>query len=274
LERQVPAVGLARVLAGAKSFKDQGITNVSDTYRGQILIGKNDVRSAIIKDIPIREVANEVLAAALGIAISLPVPPPFIALASPTELLTKHASKLGGSSILFASADVDSPSVSQIIVAQNGPAQAAAMRAVAKSLIECGWLGEFYGFDGWAANIDRHVGNVLIGSNQPWLIDHGRSFTGSAWTVADLVPSKLYRHRLKEWLTPLLDGKDQKRFSVAAADMINKLSALNVGTLGSENRLPALLGQEDFNRLVTFLTDRIAFVPRIAADALNQPMVV
>jgi hypothetical protein len=271
----VPTVELAKVLAGAKSFKDQGIANVSDTYRGQILVGKNDVRAAIIKDISIREVANEVLAATLGLAISLPVPPPFIALASPNDLPTRHASKLGGSSILFASADVNSPSVAQIVVAQAGPAQIAAMNFVAKALTDCGRLGEFYGFDGWAANIDRHVGNVLIGSNrQPWLIDHGRCFTGPLWTGADLDAAKLYRHRLKEWLTPLLDDAEQKRFSAAAAAMVRKLGALDVATLGAQNRLPALLGQDDFNRLVTFLRDRIGFVPRIAADALNQAKVV
>jgi hypothetical protein len=268
-------VEFARVLAGARSFKDQGIANLSDTYRGQILIGTSEVRTAIIKDIPVREVANEVLAATLAIAISLPVPPPFIALASPSDLNAKHASKLGASSLLFASADVNSPSVAQIVVAQSAQAQIAAMKVVAKLLVDCGWLGEFYGFDGWSANIDRHVGNVLIGSNgQPWLIDHGRSFTGTAWTAADLDPSKLYRHRLKEWLTPLLDDAEQKRFSAIAAAMVPLLSALDVASLGEQNRLPALLGQADFNQLVTFLKDRIGFVPRIAADALNQARVV
>jgi hypothetical protein len=73
----VATVGLARVLAGARSFKDQGIANLSDTYRGQILIGQSEVRQAIIKDIPVREIANEVLTAALALAISLPVPLPF-----------------------------------------------------------------------------------------------------------------------------------------------------------------------------------------------------
>jgi hypothetical protein len=270
----MPTVELARVLAGAKSFKDQGIANLSDTYRGQILVGKSEVRAAIIKDIPIREVANEVLAATLGIAISLPVPPAFIALAAPSDLTTKHASKLGGSAILFASADVSSPSVAQMIVAPDDIAALAALRAVAELLIDSGWLGEFYGFDSWAANIDRHIGNLLIGSNgRPWLIDHGRCFTGNTWQIGDLDPSKLFRHRLKEWLTPLVDDKDQKRFSSAAAALTAKLIALDVRALGLENRLPALLGEGDFNRLVTFLTDRIAFVPRIAADALNQAMV-
>jgi len=271
----VPTVELARVLAGARSFKDQGIANLSDTYRGQILIGQNDVRPAIIKDIPIREVANEVLSAALGLAMALPVPPPFIALASTSDLTTKYASKIGGSSILFASADVNSPSVAQVVVAQAGSGQKVAANLVAKAMKDCGQLGEFYGFDSWAANIDRHTGNVLIGPNgQPWLIDHGRSFTGAAWTAADLDPSKLYRHRLKEWLTPLLDNVERQRFSAVAAAMVPLLSGLDVASLGAQNRVPALLGQADFNRLVTFLKDRIGFVPRIAADALNQARVV
>jgi hypothetical protein len=145
---------------------------------------------------------------------------------------------------------------------------------VAKLLIDSGWLGEFYGFDSWAANVDRHVGNLLIGSNGgPWLIDHGRCFTGNTWQVSDLDPPKLFQHRLKEWLTPLIDDTDQKRFSVAAAALTAKLSALDVRALGQENRLPELLGEHDFNGLVTFLTDRIVFVPRISADALNQAMV-
>lgn len=268
-------VGFARVLAGARSFKDQGIANLSDTYRGQILIGHSDVRQAIIKDIPIRELANEVLAAALALAISLPVPPPFLALASPSHLPTKHASMLGGSALVFASADMNSPSIAQIVIAPAGLAHAAAIDAVAKAMKNCGQLGEFYGFDGWSANTDRHPGNVLIGSNQqPWLIDHGRAFTGGAWTAADLDPAKLYPHRLKEWLTPLLDDTEQKRFSALAAALVPKLSALDVAALGEQNRLPALLGQDDFNHLVTFLTDRITFVPRIAADALNQARIV
>lgn len=271
----MPTVGFAKVLAGAKSFKDQGIANLSDTYRGQILIGQTEVRTAIIKDIPIREVANEVLAATLAIAISLPVPPPFLALASPSDLPTKHASKLGGSSLLFASADVNSPSVAQIVVAQAGVGQAAAINLVSNAMKNCGQLGEFYGFDGWAANIDRHTGNILVASNQrPWLIDHGRAFTGGAWKPADLDPSKLYRHRLKEWLTPVLNDAEQKRFSSLAAAMVPKLGALDLKAIGEQNRLPALIGQEDFNLLVTFLTDRIAFVPRIAADALNQARIV
>jgi hypothetical protein len=116
--------------------------------------------------------------------------------------------------------------------------------------------------------------NIRKHAEQPWLIDHGRCFTGAAWTASDLDPAKLYRNRLKEWLTPLLDDAEQKRFSAVAAAMVPKLRALDVAALGAQNRVPALLGQADFNQLVTFLKDRIGFVPRIAADALNQARVV
>jgi hypothetical protein len=97
------------VLVGAKSFKDRGIANLSDTYRGQILLASGEVKTAIIKDIPIRELANEVMTAALAHAISLPVPPAFIALAEPANLSTRFASKIGTSSLVFASADVGCP---------------------------------------------------------------------------------------------------------------------------------------------------------------------
>jgi hypothetical protein len=271
----LPAVEIARVLAGAKSFKDQGIANVSDTYRGQILIGASDVRPAIIKDIPVRELANEVLAATLGVALSLPVPPPFLAIADPSDLPTKYAPMLGKSALLFASADLKSPSVAQLVINQTSAAPVAILSFVKNALVACGQLGEFYGFDGWTANTDRHVGNILIETNQrPWLIDHGRAFTGPAWTPHDLDPAKLYRHRLKEWLTPVLDGAEQANLAALAAAMVPKLSALDVNDLGEQNRVAALLGQSDFNQLVTFLKDRIAFVPRIAADALNQPRIV
>lgn len=271
----MPVVEVARVLAGARSFKDQGIANLSDTYRGQILIGSGDIRPAIIKDIPVRELANELLAATLGIALSLPVPRPFLAIADPGDFPTKHASKLGNSALLFASADMKSPSVAQLVINQNGAAQTAAISFIKKVLVGSSQLGEFYGFDSWAANTDRHVGNILIAAGQqPWLIDHGRAFTGPVWTPADLDPSKLYRHRFKEWLTPLLDNAEQTRLAALAAAMVPKLGALDVNGLGEQSCVPALIGQADFNQLVTFLKDRIAFVPRITADALNQPRIV
>lgn len=266
-----PTVQLARILTGAKSFKDRGIANLSDTYRGQILLKNGDVKTAIIKDIPVRELANEVMTAALAAAVSLPVPPAYIALVEPAILRTRFAPKLGTSALVFASADVNSPSVAQLLLGQSF----AVLQTIAAMLVKSGWLGDFYGFDAWAANVDRHVGNLLVSpSSAPWLIDHGRCFTGQNWQASDLTPNGDFRNRLKEWLTPLLDSGDQKRFAGEAAALVDRLNKIDIKALGNENRLPALLGDTDFDAMVTFLDDRRVHVPSIAASALNQAMVI
>jgi hypothetical protein len=263
------AVELATVLAGARSFKDLGIPNVSDTYRGQILIGGGEVRTAIIKDIPVRELANEVVTAALGAALSLPVPKAYIALAEPAILATNHAPRLGSASLLFASTDVFTPSVAQIVV---GSDFLVALKRVAAILLKSSRLGSLYAFDAWLANIDRHIGNLLLGPDV-YLIDHGRCYTGPTWTAADLRPAVIFRQRLKEWLTPVLPDVDRKRIATEAAAMTIALSKVDIEGVGTANRVPALLGDADFMALVDFLKERIVHVPRIAGDALEQPMV-
>lgn len=267
-----PAVGRAKVLAGAQTFKDQGIANLSDTYRGQIYLANGEVKPAIIKDIPLRELANEVMAAALAKVLSIPVPPAFLALASPAVIAARHAPKVDNDFLLFASADVSSPSVAQLIV---GPDLWERLRPIAEMLISNDWTGDLYGFDAWAANVDRHIGNILFGgSNSTWIIDHGRCFTGPNWQAPDLNAAQLFRHRLKEWLTPLIAPNDRDRFAIKAAALADRLRSLDIYAIGEENLVPFLLGRNDFGALVEFLTDRVPHVPRAAADALDIGMIV
>src|SRR5262249_19028252 len=157
-----------------------------------------------------------------------PVPRAYLAVAAPGTLPTSKAPKLRStsSSLVFASTDVGTPSVAQIVLA-NGQVQPEVLRRVADTLLQNEHLGWFYGFDAWLANVDRNIGNILLGS-QVYLIDHGRCCTGPVWTAADLVPSKMFRHRLKEWLTPLLQAKDLKVLGREAAGMTHQLAALNV----------------------------------------------
>lgn len=199
----MPTLGMARLLRGAIAFKDDGIPNLGDTYRAQILTD-NGVRNAVVKDIPLRELANELMSAALALELGLPVPPAFLAVADADALVTRHAPKISGASLLFASADLISPSVEQIIITKLG-LDARALRRVFDALVASGRLGNFYGFDAWAANIDRHTGNIMLASDAlPWLIDHGRCFTGQNWVPTDLVADQPFTSRLKEWLTPHL----------------------------------------------------------------------
>jgi len=262
-------INLARVLAGATPFKDLGIPNVGETYRGQILVGTSEVRPAIIKDIPSRELANELLATALGTALALPVPRAYLAIAPQAALPAKHAPKLSGLSLVFATADVASPSVASVV--RTASDQSAAIRAAIEFLMKSGCLGDLYGFDSWVANVDRHVGNILLGgTGWPWLIDHGRCFTGSLWKASDLAdPSLIFTSRLKQWLTPGLTKENREKYADDAKDLASKLKGVDAGALATENWVADLLDASDFSAVVAFLIGRVDHVPRIAADALD-----
>jgi hypothetical protein len=261
-------IGKGRLLLGAIAFKDAGIPNLGDTYRAQILTD-NGVRAAIVKDIPLRELANELMAATLAVALGLPIPPAFIVAATENVLKTKYAPKVDKVSFLFGSADLSSPSVAQIVNTKLGP-DLAVLKRVVDALIKSGRLGNFYGFDAWAANIDRHPGNILLAFDAlPWLIDHGRCFSGQNWTQSDLVADGTYTSRLKEWLTPSLSPAQKAEYVKAVSTLVARIAQIDVHKLGTTNGLPELYGDPDFNALVTFLCDRTAHTERIAADTLD-----
>lgn len=265
-------VGLARVMAGVTSFKDSGIANVNDTYRGQILTEGDELKTAILKDLSPKELANEVLAAGLAALVGLPVPPPFIGITAPNSDCASRFRLPDGTGLMFASADVGSPSVAQLIVAPTDPQKWALLKPIVNVLTNQAWLGDLYGFDAWAANIDRHVGNVLFGAGTgAWIIDHGYCFTGPTWVPADLVPAGNFRHRLKEWVTPLLEPDQRKRLAAEASALVTRLQRIDVSDVGIQNRVNGLLDEVDFEALVVFLVERISYVPRAAGDALGEP---
>lgn len=263
------SVGRARVLAGAYAFKAEGLKNVTDTYRGQLLTSDRETVSAIIKDLPDRELANEVLAAALGAHLGLPIPRAFVAIADDSSLTTHHAPKIGGSSFLFASADVCVPSVAQLVLPEPGVADK--LRLLVQELQGVPRLGDFYGFDSWLANVDRNIGNLLFGgTGQAWLIDHGRCFTGPTWQSDHLKCDAPYQNRLSEWLTPNLSRADKDRRVGEAESFAGQLSSVDVRAIGEDNEVSKMLPQGDFDALVTFLTDRVPHVRGLAARALGM----
>lgn len=261
-------VGFARVLKGAVSFKDSGIKNINDTYRGEILIGENQTQFAFIKDLEARELANEVMASALGSALGLPMPKAYFALASADVIPARQAPLLGDYRLMFASTDAAAPSVSAIL---NGSFSDTALRKIAEALVSHGRLAEFYEFDAWSANIDRHPGNFLVsGDGAFWLIDHGFCFTGSDWRGADLNANECYDNRLGEWVTPYLDDEELSDVIAQLGSLKDQATLVDIERVGRSNKLPELLGATEFGSLVEFLKERIPNVQRFAANALGS----
>ena len=235
------------------------------------MLNDGDIRPAIIKDIPVRELANEVFAAGLGYALGLQIPQAFIAATSASELNTKHAPQVGDIALTFASLDVSTPSTGHYVV---GALPDVALAKLVAALAATNLLGGMYGFDAWTANVDRHLGNLLFdGLASVWMIDHGRCFTGHKWVASELDHVALYRNRLKEWATPYIGHRDREALLRQANELVNRMARLDIRKIGAMNALPQLVGQRDFEALADFLSKRVRETSRLAADALEIPLV-
>ncbi|MFE0755078.1 HipA family kinase [Inquilinus sp. NPDC058860] len=260
-----PIIRLGEVLAGAMPFN---VGNVSDTYRGVIFTEQGE-QTAVIKDLEPKELANEVLAAALGIRLGLPIPPPYIALAHPDRFTARKGPTLGDAKLVYASVDVRQPHVAALYFSGGG-------RAVLERLAQWQALGRLYGFDALVANIDRHAGNILFsGDKEVWLIDHGQCFTGPDWQPGDLeAPDRPVRSRLTEWLTPVLDYDQRIAVADDAALVELDTKGLDFQALAVVNHVAHLLTSGDLEAVMSFLSSRRAHVPRLAASTLELERLV
>ncbi len=256
-------LGLGTVLHGANPFN---IGNVNDTFRGQVLCADGRTRQAIIKDLEPRQLANEIMAAAIGLASNLPIPQPIIAKVEPGVLAVSHCELADGSGhLVFASADMNAPNVQQIYFGDPGK-----VPLIREKL--AGWsdVGGMYGFDTWIANTDRHEGNLLFsGRSDVWLIDHGHSFTGPAWEPTHFKPDAQYDNRLSHWLTPTMTDNRRREVAGPAGDMPARLNGVKLARLGELNYVAHVLAQGDFEALVAFLDARVQHVPRLSSEALG-----
>lgn len=261
-------IGFARVLAGATSFKDSGITNINETYRGQIYTAEHETRFAIIKDIPVREIANEVMGAAIAFALGLPVPPAYLAFVPHGDLQIRQAPRIAGGHIVFASADVAAPSIASFLLRDRF--SSASIRKIVEILLQ-GDLAGLYEFDTWSANVDRHPGNILLsGDGAFWLVDQGYCFSGPNWRPSDLIASAAFRNRLKEWVTPHLSKEEIDQLINAVGALCSKANSVDLRDVGQRGRIPDMIGYDDFEALVAFLAERLPEVRGLTAEALGR----
>ena len=264
-------VQLATVLRGVQPSA-QGEKGINDSFRGQLMLGDGTIRAAIIKDLDPKQLANELMVAALAHAAGLPIPGAHLAMVLPGAMTAnKGPTLLDGVRLVFGSADAQTPPVAQLYQGQDAAAQA----KVRERLAEWEGAGGLYGFDSWVANTDRNERNLLFsGDKEVWLIDHGHCFTGPNWTPTNLDPTKEFSNKLKRWLTPVMT--DARRAAVAseAAKLPETVKSVDLEKLGEMNHVASILDSGDFDAMVAFLKARNPHVPRLAAAALNINLVV
>ncbi|WP_132469905.1 HipA family kinase [Novosphingobium sp. ST904] len=256
-------VGVATLLAGATPFN---AGNVNETYRGQIQLAGGEIALAIVKDLSIRQLTNELLASTLAHAVGLPTPRAYLTVARPSVISLNQAPQMpDGNRLVFASVDAKTPSLA--FRYEQNPSLAPSLLAALTAWED---LGRCYGFDSWTANTDRHPGNLLFGGPKDvWLIDHGHAFTGPMWQVGDLRPTGGYDHRMGQWLTPHMGVDDRKAKAGEAAGFEALISGVDVEELIQASMVDKLLPSAEIDELRNFLRDRRPYVSYYSNQALD-----
>jgi hypothetical protein len=262
-------IQLSTVLIGATAFKEG---NVNDTFRGQVLTADGQTRQAIIKDLNLVQLCNELVAYCLAREVKLPIPDCYLGIVRGGVLnVSKAPSLTDGARLVFVSVDVKVPNVTY----RWRGSDAAGRQALLDEITNWGDLGHLYAFDAWIANVDRHRGNLLFGgNNEVWVIDHGHSFTGPDWQADQLDPDTEYRNRLSEWLTQHLTLDQKRQRAVEVRKFGAEIGGFDASETSKNSRISDLLPLQKVDALKGFLEKRTGNVSVHASKALGVPTMV
>lgn len=218
-------IRVGRLLPGAQlvgSGSNQPWRGIAATVAGEVAV--------ITKKISRREIAVEIVCAALGRAVGLPVPEPLLLLDADNEW---H----------FASADVGHPNLSQLV----SPKDASVLDELERwpDLIAAAC------FDELIANPDRHDGNILFDGQGFLLIDHGLCIPSGMKPDDD--SEDYYSNRFLELaISACRDDVSTERAARRAAEW-----ALNKPLAALEDTEQSLSENLQPNQLISFLKERI-----------------
>lgn len=243
--------------------------NVNSTFKALAQpFGGGPAFMTVVKDLPVRELFNELFAFLVLHELALPVPRSYVGFVDASLPEVSKAPPDGqGHRVVFASEEIPAPSL-RFTTGLPSPSTFQEEQFLLDHIVPLisSWkgLGELYAFDEWVANVDRNVGNLLLGpkstkSNpEVWLIDHGMAFTSPSWTAGELLPNADYLNKLSVWATPRLSVDKRQKCLAAAASFVAK--AQNFDKDGKIEYLATVFGlsKEEREAAKHFLEVRIA----------------
>lgn len=255
-------VEFVRVEPGAQSVK----LGINKTWIGKVRHFDGLTTDVYLKDLPRKELANELVGAAFARGLGLPTPEVYLAVASVDDLDASELNVSEDDHLVFASKTQSTPPLFQVWKANK------MADSLLQKLGDWSHCGGALAFDTWIANVDRHTNNLLFdGSAEVSLIDHGLCLTSDVWVPSDLVPDREYRNRLTEWLTDALSPKQRKRLMDDVSDFPSKATNLNIDDIISASGASSLLDEDELGAVVGFLTQRVVHVPRIGTKQAGLP---
>ncbi|QJF51983.1 hypothetical protein [Roseobacter ponti] len=269
-------IDFASVVSSLLPFHEQ---NINATFKALAKpVDESGPFAAIVKDLQPRELFNELFSFLVLRELGLPVPKAYLGLIPIAEgQLKKSPVMPNGQRLAFLTTEVPSPSLKIAAGLQGKPSKHlidVCLDRVVPLLATWPQLGELYAFDGWIANVDRNLGNILFGrrssngSPDIWLIDHGKAFTSEHWSSTHLIPDKSYANKLKNWASPRLSDPQRATCLASASAFKSKADALD--REAKIDYLAKLFNLEDTDKhaVKAFLRDRLDKVEENSKDAL------
>ncbi|UOA27883.1 hypothetical protein [Pseudosulfitobacter sp. DSM 107133] len=253
--------------------------NVNQTFKA--LVATSDGRvpvAAIIKDLPVKELFNELISFLILKDLGLPVPDTYLGLVpAGNRQISKGPLLPDGARLVLASKDVGSPNLKFVTNLSDLSSEAEAKACLSRfvpELAKWGKFGEMYAFDTWVANVDRNLGNVLFGGTKPdgsvdvWVIDHGQALTSEMWQPNDLIPEGSYMNKLQIWAVPFLT--DDNKSTCLGSLQLFEIKAHALDKRSKVEYLSKMFGLDDAskNAVTNFLELRLAEVSGQCRTAL------
>lgn len=227
-----------------------------ETYKSELLDDSGETITGYVKlSLDPRRIIAELTTAQVGRALGMKIPRPFVVLLDTADLEEFESSFSGrGVMVCFASQQAGSRSYS-LERAMRNPTH-----AFAKAVHSQFDLDGTIALDEFVANDDRHQGNIIYapGKQEFWLIDHGRSLTGTYWDMWGLddpaveVRNLLVDHSVADW-----DEAVRNRILKKAHALVNKCASLCLDELDQDGYFAKIDPATDRQDIINFLRQRI-----------------
>ncbi len=253
---------------GATPLSASAGKGVNETWKGRVHLLDGSTVPAYVKLLTQRQLTNELFGAELARAVGMPVPEAYLVRVDKCDYATMFAqhSIQAEHVIAFGSRDVGVKSL-----ARRYQVEGLAFKQWFVS--HCSRWKRVVSFDGWIANIDRHLGNALIGGpDELWLIDHGHSFTGPAWSEDKLLPNAMVPNRLVNELNDVITTEIRDAIAAEATDAQRMFELAHVEGVLDDSNASQLLTTSERRALVEFIEQRKAKVMELVGAAIGRPL--
>ena len=252
---------------GASPLSPSDEKGVNETWKGRVHLLNGVTVAAYVKLLTPRQLTNELFGAELARAVGMWVPDAYVVRidrSDYSEMFTKL--NIPSQQIFaFGSRDVGVKSLARHY-------RVAGVAFKNWLVNHCSQWKRAVSFDGWIANIDRHLGNALIGGpDELWLIDHGHSFTGPDWTESTLIPSGIFTNRLINELNEVITRELGDDIVAEAANSQFMFQLANVEGVLNQSHASMFLTSSERGALVQFIEQRKSMFLASVAAAIGRP---